>query len=160
MKQWLPHCFSLSKKTQVEKLHALGRGNLGRGSGSIQNAFMMVLGSETSRQIPEPTGFNHYPTIPVQGQTHKELWEQRRKESSPAWVSKNGTHFLSDLHKSVSIQANTKGNTQLWPPVPSPQSRPVHKTNTVDFISAHHVISQLGLGKLTKEHMLGLLYVV
>ena len=45
-------------------------------------------------------------------------------------------------------------NTQLWPPVPSPQSRAVHETNTVEFLSVHHVISQLGLGKLTKEQML------
>ena len=51
-------------------------------------------------------------------------------------------------------------NTQLWPPVPSPQSRAVHETNTVEFLSVHHVISQLGLGKLTKEQMLGILYVV
>lgn len=36
----------------------------------------------------------------------------------------------------------------------------MYETNTVDFVSVHYVISQLGLAKLTKEQMLGILYVV
>lgn len=35
------------------------------------------LGSELGSQIPEPTGFNHYPTLPVQQQTFKEVWVYR-----------------------------------------------------------------------------------
>lgn len=74
---------------------------------------MMVLGSEPSSKIAEPMGFNHCPTLPVQGQTHKELREQQRKESSPEWESDNGTYFLSGLHNSVSVHTDTRVNTQL-----------------------------------------------